>query len=462
MKTFFSCLLLVCSLSVGFSQGNLRFSYTVIPSGNTSTIMVYAYNSVPGTENMTSFTMNVYYDNTESSITTFDVSPLTTLSWIALPSFTTFNAASNASIPITHTGFGNVNVLDFLGMGTFVGQTPIHILTITADNSPGSDPSGTFYLSSSSEGHPEQVYNDNVMPIPNAYPVIIANPAPSPTISGLTEYCAGTGGVILDAGAGFASYLWSPGGETTQTISAMAGTYTVTVTDGLGGQGTSPNHVVTENPNPQPNFSGSLTYCASEGGTLLDAGSGFASYLWSPGGETTQSVFFNSGAGTVTVTDGNGCSTTIAFGTSSIPDLVPNVTGAIDYCEGSNTTLDAGSGFASYLWSPGGETTQTISATAGTYSVTVTDANGCSGTSSDVIVTENANPIPVISGSTTYCASAGSTTLDAGSGFTSYLWSPGGETTQTISATAGTYSVTVTDANGCSGTSADVVVTENA
>ncbi|MEM7375179.1 MAG: GEVED domain-containing protein, partial [Bacteroidota bacterium] len=240
-----------------------------------------------------------------------------------------------------------------------------------------------------------------------------------------------------------------------------AGTYSVTVTDANGCSGTSADVVVTENANPIPVISGSTTYCASAGSTTLDAGSGFASYLWSPGGETTQTISATAGTYSVTVTDANGCSGTSAdVIVTENANPTPVIAGATDYCEGSNTTLDAGSGFSSYLWSPGGETTQTISATAGTYSVTVTDANGCSGTSADVVVTENANPIPVISGSTTYCASAGSTTLEAGSVFASYLWSPGGETTQTISATAGTYSVTVTDANGCSGTSADVVVTE--
>ncbi|MEM6348002.1 MAG: lamin tail domain-containing protein, partial [Bacteroidota bacterium] len=161
----------------------------------------------------------------------------------------------------------------------------------------------------------------------------------------------------------------------------------------------------------------------------------------------------------VTVTEG-ACvvSTTLTFTVSPAP--MPMITGPLAYCEGTaGVTLDAGT-YASYLWS-NGETTQTISALAGIYSVTVTDANGCVGTSASVTVVENANPTPVISGSLEYCEGTGGVTLDAGT-YASYLWSPNGETTQTITALAGTYSVMVTDGNGCMGTSPNVTVTEDA
>jgi hypothetical protein len=129
----------------------------------------------------------------------------------------------------------------------------------------------------------------------------------------------------------------------------------------------------------------------------------------------------------------------------------------LSYCAGASTTLDAGAGFASYSWSSG-ETTQTISATAGNYTVTVTDSNGCSNTSAQVTVTELALPTVAISGTLSYCAGS-NTTLTATAGLSSYLWSSG-ETTQSITATAGSYTVTGTDANGCSNTSSSVTVTE--
>src|SRR5690606_33624021 len=83
-----------------------------------------------------------------------------------------------------------------------------------------------------------------------------------------------------------------------------------------------------------------------------------------------------------------------------------------------------------------------------TYSVTVTDINGCTGNSS-VTITENALPTPSITGNLSFC-DGGSTLLDAGT-YNAYLWT-GGSNAQTLTVTAGdTYFVTVTDANGCTG-----------
>ncbi|MEM6348410.1 MAG: lamin tail domain-containing protein, partial [Bacteroidota bacterium] len=138
--------------------------------------------------------------------------------------------------------------------------------------------------------------------------------------------------------------------------------------------------------------------------------------------------------------------------------ITPVISGPLAYCEGTGgVTLDAGT-YASYLWSTG-ETTQTITALAGTYSVSVVDANGCSGTSATVTVIENANPMPTISGPMTVCPGS-MVTLDAGT-YASYQWSTG-ETTQTIMVGVGTYTVTVTDANGCVGTSASFTVVQAA
>ncbi len=127
----------------------------------------------------------------------------------------------------------------------------------------------------------------------------------------------------------------------------------------------------------------------------------------------------------------------------------PSISGTLSFCQGSSTTLNAGSGYSSYLWSTGA-TTQTVNvSTAGTFTVTVTNANGCSGSIS-ATTSVNSNPTPSISGTLSFCQGS-STTLNAGSGYSSYLWSTGA-TTQTINvSTSGTFTVTVTNANGCSG-----------
>ena len=193
--------------------------------------------------------------------------------------------------------------------------------------------------------------------------------------------------------------------------------------------------------------------------TVLTA-TGATTYSWSTG-ETTASITVDPTTNTTyTVTGFNGaCSATDSVDVTVNPLPSVSISGTLTYCVGASTTLDAGAGFASYSWSSG-ETTQTISATAGNYTVTVTDSNGCSNTSAQVTVTELALPTVAISGTLSYCAGPGSnTTLTATAGLSSYLWSSG-ETTQSITATAGSYTVTGTDSNGCSNTSSSVTVTE--
>ena len=190
--------------------------------------------------------------------------------------------------------------------------------------------------------------------------------------------------------------------------------------------------------------------------TILTA-SGATTYSWSTG-QTGASITVDPTTDTTyTVTGFNGaCSNTDSVDVTVYALPTVAITGTLTYCAGASTTLDAGS-FVSYLWS-NGETTQTISATAGNYTVTVTDSNGCTNTSAQVTVTELALPTVAISGTLSYCAGS-NTTLTATDGLSSYLWSSG-ETTQSITATAGSYTVTGTDANGCSTTSSSVTVTE--
>jgi hypothetical protein len=282
---------------------------------------------------------------------------------------------------------------------------------------------------------------------------VVEYPLPTVSISGTLEFCAGQS-TVLTATAGLSSYLWS-NGETTQAITVTSGgSYSVTGTDS-NGCSNNDSVSVTEHALPTVSISGTLSFCAGAN-TILTA-SGASTYLWSTG-ETTASITVSTGGSySVTGTGANGCS---ALDSASVTEYsLPSVSisGTLSYCAGASTTLDAGAGFASYSWSSG-ETTQTISATAGNYTVTVTDSNGCSNTSAQVTVTELALPTVAISGTLSYCAGS-NTTLTATAGLSSYLWSSG-ETTQSITATAGSYTVTGTDANGCSNTSSSVTVTE--
>jgi hypothetical protein len=233
-----------------------------------------------------------------------------------------------------------------------------------------------------------------------------------------------------------------------------------------GCKGTSTAVIVTENPLPTPivNGSGATTFCSGGSVTLSSSVTG-ASYLWS-NNETTQSISATTtGNYSVEVTDANGCtgtSTITSVTVNPLPTPILNTSGATTFCSGNSVTLSSSITGVSYLWS-NNETTQSISATTtGNYSVAVTDANGCTGTSTAVNITVNPLPLPIVnaSGVTTFC-SGNSVTLSSSFTGVSYLWS-NNATTQSISATTtGNYSVEVTDANGCTGTSTITSVTVN-
>jgi len=292
---------------------------------------------------------------------------------------------------------------------------------------------------------------------------VTSQPEPVITASGPTTFCEG-GYVTLTANQGspFGSYLWSNGATTQSILVDASGSYSVTVS-GNECSATSQSVVVTVLPAPAVTItaSGPTTFC--EGGSVTLTASGASSYLWSNGATTPSITVTAAGEYSVVGTNASGCSNNMGMLVTTYPAPAATITpsGPTTFCVGGSVTLTASAG-TSYLWS-NGATTQSINATAsGSYSVTVTNASGCSATSSPTTVTVNAAPAAMISasGPTTFCA-GGSVTLTASAG-ASYLWS-NGATTPSINATAGgSYSVTVTNASGCSATSAPANVVVNA
>ncbi len=322
---------------------------------------------------------------------------------------------------------------------------------------------------------------------------VTVNSAVNVTISGPTTFCA-PGSVTLTAnpsgGSGtFASYQWSLngtpiGGATSSTYSATAGGgYSVTVTDSNGCTGTAAPATVTANTPPPATISAPSSICANSvvSASIVGGPVAGATYTWTVGngtlqtGQGTASITFSVGTATPVslsvVATRNSCS---ANGSASITvgAFIPTITssGPTSFCAGGSLTLTSSAG-ASYQWllngSPiGGANAQSYVATvAGNYSVSVTTGAGCNGTSATTAVTNTTAPSPTItpSGPTTFC-SGGSVTLTCSAAAT-YQWLLNGvainsATGQTFSATAsGSYSVTVTNGGGCTGTSPAVSVT---
>jgi len=255
------------------------------------------------------------------------------------------------------------------------------------------------------------------------------------------------GQITLDAGTGYSTYAWG-NGATTQNISVdVNGDYTVSVSDASGCTGSAVVTASIPDP-PLVSISGNNNLCAGSG-TSLNASPGLSAYIWSDGQVGDSINVTLSGTYSVTATDASGCTATNTFQLNQNPTPQPDISGPIVLCTNNNATLTLNPIFDQYLWSTG-ETGNNISISSGnTYSVTVTDASGCTGTDTQV-VTEITGLSPVVTMLPYDCN--GLQILDAGAGFSTYLWS-GGENTPIISVgSAGSYAVTVTNASGCSGT----------
>lgn len=188
---------------------------------------------------------------------------------------------------------------------------------------------------------------------------------PSVQPVGQVAMCQG-GQVQLTASAGTA-YLWSPGGQTTQSINVSTpGSYTVSVSNSYGcGALTDTVHVF-EMPNPVVNLGPDDTVCAS---VILNAGGPFASYSWAGGSSTTQYLnVTTTGNYIVVVTDSLGCvgMDSIHITIEPVPTL--NLGPDVTICTYETLVLDAGQGFTSYLWS-NQATSQTVNLSGSTLGI---------------------------------------------------------------------------------------------
>ncbi|MBL1281360.1 MAG: gliding motility-associated C-terminal domain-containing protein [Fluviicola sp.] len=136
-------------------------------------------------------------------------------------------------------------------------------------------------------------------------------------------------------------------------------------------------------------------------------------------------------------------------------DISINEGASVTMCSNALTTVSGASGFVAYNWSgPETLTGQTITPQfSGTYTLSATDGVACVSTTS-ILVTINAAPTPIIISSegAVICPSVG-TTLSTSTSYSSYVWSNGDTSPTSFVTTTNTYSVTVTDANSCSGQS---------
>jgi hypothetical protein len=199
-----------------------------------------------------------------------------------------------------------------------------------------------------------------------------------------------SGEAVFDAGAGFASYLWSNGQSGQSVTITEAGLYWVEVTNDFGCSGRD-SVVFTIYPIPEINLGDDQTFCEGSS-VMLSAGTGFSEYLWNDGSTGYYISTNEAGEYWVEVTDANGCSNRDTIMLSVVPKPVVDLGDDQNFCEGTSVTLNAGSGFDSYLWSTGGTGASINAGEPGEFWVEVTDANGCSNRDTILLTMD---PLPV-------------------------------------------------------------------
>ncbi|MCP4441216.1 MAG: hypothetical protein GY810_20110, partial [Aureispira sp.] len=310
-----------------------------------------------------------------------------------------------------------------------------------------------------------------------------------------TATAEGTGGI------GNFTYVWSHNAQTTVTATGLpAGSHSVTATDDNGCEAvttviiTEPATSVLANALVTSDYNGSQISCTGEtdgealasgnGGTIVTAAD--YTYQWSASANsqlTETATSLPAGTHTVTVSDLNGCSDTVSITITEPTTVTATISATNDVlCAGDATgsATAAGTGGTAPLgytfeWdvAAAGQTTPTATGlAAGSYNVTVTDANGCNSIAIAVISAPAAAVVATGSVTSNYtgfdisCNGAADgvalATVTGGDGTYTYQWSVGSYTTATATGLAdGTYTVTVTDGNGCTDTTL-VTVTEPA
>ena len=257
-------------------------------------------------------------------------------------------------------------------------------------------------------------------------------------------------------GTGAFSYLWS-NSATTQTISNLAmGPYSVVVKD-ANNCSASASTVIGGNIPITATMVTTPATCVANDGTAtvtVTGGTGTVTYDWTPNVSTTNSATgLIAGPIECIVTDG-GCSITLNEIVGNAAGITATILSSSDATcettEDGTASVGATGGTMpySYLW-PNGDTTASVNNLApGTYVVRVEDYHGCRAYASVTIGFVNPSPLIDLGTDTVIC-NGSSLLLNAGAGFSSYLWSDN-STGQTLAVSAaGTYSVLVTNANGC-------------
>ncbi|MFM8917767.1 MAG: hypothetical protein ACKOGP_08500, partial [Bacteroidota bacterium] len=272
-----------------------------------------------------------------------------------------------------------------------------------------------------------------------------------------------TATVNLSGGTSPYTYTWSPNGGTGATSTALvAGNYSCTITDANGC--TTIRNITFTQPSAL-SVTSTQGAIACNGGTTTatvnpSGGTAPYTYAWSPsGGSASTSTALVAGNYTCTITDANGCTSVRNITVTQPAILTVGATSNTASCGLANGSATAnpsgGTQPYNYIWNPSGANTPTASGLiAGTYTVTINDANGCTATATTNVANVGSPSVTTSTVSNVSCfglnnGSAG-VSVSGGVAPYAYSWSPsGGNAANANALAAGSYTVLVTGANGC-------------
>ena len=262
--------------------------------------------------------------------------------------------------------------------------------------------------------------------------------------------------VHLTATPGFMNYQWSPSYQTSATtgqsiiVKPLVDTsYTIIgeMTPGCFGYDTVR---VAVHKALAINLGNDKSFCLNDS-LIIDAGFGFSNYKWNTGANSQQITVKSAGSYSVIATTNFGCK---SYDTLAVPNVFalpqPNLDKNPVLCEGVPRLLNPGAGYTQYNWNTG-STNSSISINGiGSYSVIVTDVNGCQNADSTKITTIQPTPALFLPNDILICPYE-KVTLLASKNFSSYLWNDGSKSPSITVNKIGVYWLQGTDQFGCIG-----------